>query len=280
MERIADVFTQARRVGVERLDAQLLLSHRLGRPRSWLLAHVDERLDGADAQWLHDALAGRAGGEPLAYLLGEWEFGGRGFTVTPAVLIPRPETELLVEWALQVLAGPLGLLGLPRLADLGTGSGVIAISLAAELARQRRDAIVVASDQSAAALAVATGNAARHGVDVSFSEGDWWVPLAGRRFDLVVSNPPYIARDDPHLTALGAEPLAALASGSDGLDALSIIVSGAPEHLQPHGWLLLEHGHDQGAAVRSLLERTGFIHVETRRDLAGLDRCTGGRLRS
>lgn len=278
MERIAQALEAARRAGVDRLDAQLLLAHRLGRPRAWLAAHDDAALSPQDAAWLGDALARRAAGEPLAYVMGEWEFRGRPYAVTRATLVPRPETELLLDWALELLATALAQRTPLAVADLGTGSGVLAVSLASWLRQSGRAARVAASDTSAEALRVAAANAARHGADIEFLQGDWWTPLAGRRLDLVVSNPPYIAGDDPHLAALSAEPRSALTPEGDGLDALRRIAWGAPGHLAPGGWLALEHGHDQGEAVRALLRAQGFVDVGTRCDLAGLARCTAGRL--
>jgi release factor glutamine methyltransferase len=265
----AEALAQARAAGVERLDAMWLLEHLLGRPRSWLLAHDDEPLPPSAATAWPALLARRAGGEPLAYVVGEREFCDLKLGVTPAVLVPRPETEGLVRWALELAptlpAGPW--------ADLGTGSGAIALALAAAAPRQP----IWASDTSAAALAVARANAARLALAVSLAEGDWWQPLAGRRFALVVSNPPYIAAGDLHLAALQHEPQLALTPGGDGLDALRTIVAGAPPHLLPGAWLLLEHGHDQADAVAALLAAAGFEPAQTRTDLAGLPRCTGAR---
>ncbi len=259
----------ARDLGVDRLDAQWLLSHHLGRPRTWLLAHDDHPLPEALSRRLMADLSHRAQGLPLAYVLGEQAFCGLALKVGPDVLIPRPETEVLVDWALDLLPA-----GLPRqVADLGTGSGAIALALAA----RRPGLRLTATDASAAALTLARANAARLELDVSFLLGHWWQPLAGQRFDLVVSNPPYIAEGDAHLAALGHEPQAALTSGPDGLDALREIIAGARAHLAPGGWLLLEHGHDQGSAVRQALADHGFGRCETRLDLAGLDRCTGGQ---
>ena len=270
VETVGQALAQARALGLDRLDAQLLLAHRLGRSRSWLLAHDDAPLAPPDAQACRQLFERRAAGEPLAYLVGEREFHGLGFAVSPAVLVPRPDTELLVDWALESLAGELAA---PRVLDLGTGSGAIAVTVA----HRRPAATLTATDIDAAALAVARANAARHRVDVEFLQTGWWQGLAGRQFDLVLSNPPYIAGDDPHLPALRHEPVLALTPGGDGLDALRQIVAGAPAHLAAGGWLLLEHGHDQGAAVRSLLQAAGLVGVQTRRDLAGRERCTGGR---
>lgn len=270
---VGEALALARTLGLDRLDAQLLLAHRLGRPRSWLLAHDDAVLPPPDAQACRQLFERRAAGEPLAYLVGEREFHGLDFAVSPAVLVPRPDTELLVDWALEVLQtlppGPAA----PRVLDLGTGSGAIAVSLA----HRWPAAQLTATDIDAAALAVARANAARHRVAVEFVQTGWWQGLAGRSFDLVVSNPPYIAGDDPHLPDLRHEPLLALTPGGDGLDALRRIAAGVSQHLAAGGWLLLEHGHDQGAAVRSLLQRAGLAAVQTRRDLAGHERCSGGR---
>lgn len=265
--RVADALARAREAGVARLDAQLLLAHHLKRDRAWLLAHDDAPLGDARPAFEAD-LARRAAGVPLAYLVGEREFRGLPLAVSPAVLVPRPETEGLVEWALE-LAAPDA-----TVVDLGTGSGAIALAFAHARPRAR----VAATDASADALAVARGNAQRLGVAVEFLHGDWWQPLAGRRFELVLSNPPYIAGDDPHLAALAHEPRAALTPEGDGLAALRAIVAGAPAHLAPGGWLLLEHGFDQAPAVHALLAAAGFGALATRLDLAGLPRCTGGRL--
>jgi release factor glutamine methyltransferase len=266
---LTDALAKARALGVDRLDAQLLLGHVVQRPRTWLIAHGDDELSAADATAYGRLLERRAEGEPLAYLVGEREFHGLSFAVSPAVLVPRPDTEVLVDWALELMADHPA----PRVLDLGTGSGAIAVTLA----HRHRAAHLLATDCSAEALAVARGNAARHQVKIEFLQANWWEGLAGRRFDGVVSNPPYIAGEDPHLPALRHEPRLALTPGGDGLDALRCIVAGAAAHLVPGGWLLLEHGHDQGPAVRQLLCAAGFAEVETRRDLAGLDRCTGGR---
>lgn len=265
--RVGQALEVARAAGVARLDAQLLLSHLLQRPREWLLAHDEHALDDDQAATLQALLRRRAGGEPLAYLVGEREFCGLALNVTPQVLVPRPETEGLVEWALQLLAGAPS----QTLVDLGTGSGAIALALkkAAPAARAS------ASDASAAALDVARGNARRHGLEIEFACGDWWSPWSGRHFGLAVSNPPYIAGDDGHLAALAHEPRAALTPGGDGLGALRALIAAAPAHLLPGAWLLLEHGHDQADAVQRLLCQAGFVAPQTRADLAGLARCTG-----
>lgn len=266
---ITEALRQARAAGVERLDAQWLLEHLLQRTRSWLLAHDDEALPAEAAAAWPALLARRAAGEPLAYVVGEREFCGLRLRVNPAVLVPRPETELLVHWALELL--PLA--PAPRLVDLGTGSGAIAIALWRSLPGIE----IWATDASAAALDTARANAVRHGAVLRFGLGSWWQAVPAQRFSLVVSNPPYIAEGDPHLAALGHEPQQALTSGADGLDAIREIVAGAPGHLLPGGWLLLEHGHDQASTIAALLGSHGFVAVKTRADLAGLPRCTGAR---
>lgn len=265
----------ARLGGIDaRHEAELLLLHVLERPRSWLFAHATDPLP-ATAQAAFEALlARRAAGEPVAYLTGRRGFWTLDLRVDAATLIPRPETELLVELALERLPPDRPLL----VADLGTGSGAIALALASE----RPLAQVLATDASAGALAMAARNAAHHELrNVRFAEGgqDWYAPLQGARFALIASNPPYIASDDPHLQQgdLRFEPASALASGIDGLDDIRRIVAGAPEHLQPAGWLLIEHGWDQGAAIRSLFDAAGFADVQTQQDLEQRDRVTLGR---
>lgn len=266
----AQMLAAAAAMGIERLDAQLLLLHVLGRPsgdRAWLLAHDTDKLD--DHIWPAFArlCARRVTGEPVAYLVGEKEFHGLGLQVDARVLVPRPDTETLVEWALQCLQGRTA----PTVLDLGTGSGAIALAIG----HARPDARVAAVDRSAAALAVARANAQRLGLAVRFAEADW-LEGADADLDLVVSNPPYVAAGDPHLAALRHEPLGALVSGADGLDDIRRIVEDAPAHLRQGGWLLLEHGYDQAAAVRALLARRGFAEVQSRDDLAGIARCSGG----
>ena len=225
---------------------------------------------GAEAARWRDWLARRAAGEPLAYLFGEKEFYGLALAVSPAVLVPRPETELLVEWAVGLLQGrPAG----AAVVDLGTGSGAIALAV-----KHACPACVVsASDASREALAVAATNGRRLRLEVELVEGDWWQPFAGRRFDVAVANPPYVAAGDPHLQALRHEPSAALSPGADGLAALARIVADAAPHLLPGGWLLLEQGFEQGPAVAALLGDAGFARVATHADLAGLPRTTGGQ---
>jgi release factor glutamine methyltransferase len=258
----------------EAADAELLLAHALGRERAWLYAHGDDEFPESALAPLETLVRRRLAGEPVAYLLGRRGFWRLDLVVGPDTLIPRPETERLVELAVERL--PAGCAA--RLADLGTGSGAIALALALE----RPQARIVATDASAAALALARRNAEALGPGagrVEFRQGDWWTPLAGEAFDLVAANPPYIAEDDPHLARgdLRFEPRAALASGADGLEAIRAIVAGAPAHLRPGGWLLLEHGCEQGAAVRALLARAGLVEVATARDLEGRERVSFGR---
>lgn len=271
MTTIAEALAAARRRGIERLDAQLLLAHQLGRERTWLIAHDDAGLDALAAARFAEALARRAAGEPLAYLVGEKEFHGLRLQVDARVLVPRPDTEVLVDWALELLrAMPLAA---PRVVDLGSGSGAIALAV-----RQAcSSAQVTATDVSAGSLAVASDNARRLGLSLALLQGSWWEPLAGRQFDLALSNPPYIRADDPHLHGLTHEPRGALAAGPSGLEALQAIVEGAAPRLASGAWLLLEHGFDQAPEVRALLERHGFGEVATRSDLAGHPRCSGGR---
>ncbi|CRP67033.1 peptide chain release factor N(5)-glutamine methyltransferase [Stenotrophomonas maltophilia] len=265
----------ARLGGVDaRHEAELLLLHVLERPRSWLFAHATDPLAANDQAAFEALLARRVAGEPVAYLTGCRGFWTLDLEVDPATLIPRPETELLVELALERLPPDQAL----QLADLGTGSGAIALALASERPRAQ----VLATDASPGALAVAARNAARHELDnVRFAEGghDWYAPLQGVRFDLIASNPPYIASNDPHLEQgdLRFEPSTALASGMDGLDDIRRIVEGGQAHLRPGGWLLIEHGWDQGAAIRALFEATGFAEVQTVQDLEQRDRITLGR---
>ena len=270
---VAQAMHEARTLGIDRLDAQMVLGWILGRTRSWLVAHDDAALDRAQADAVRAAFARRAAGEPLAYVIGRKEFHGLTLQVDRDVLVPRPDTEVLVDWALELLAGPLAVRLRPRVVDLGTGSGAIALAVK----QAHPAAALVATDASAAALGVAGANAARLGLELAFALGSWWAALPGERFDLVLGNPPYIAEGDPHLPALRHEPISALTSGGDGLDALREIIAGAGEHLEPGGWLLLEHGHDQAESVHGLLELHGFAEIATRRDLGGQPRCTGGR---
>ena len=259
----------------ERIDLRVLLGHVLERPLAWLLTHQESVLP-EEARARYEALCSRRiAGEPVAYLVGEREFHGLSFEVGAAVLIPRPDTELLVDCALERLPP-----GRPAdVADLGTGSGAIAVTLAC----RRPQLHVVATDTSEAALDIAQRNALRLGAAgrISFRRGDWCEALAGERYALIVSNPPYIAAGDPHLEQgdLRFEPPDALIGGADGLRDLAAIVAAAPRHLQPGGTLLLEHGYDQAEAVRARMEASGFVEVHSRRDLAGIERVTCGRWR-
>ena len=275
MNTLQDALRQAATASLDRLDAQMLLLHALGRSphdRAWLIAHDSDPLPPeAAARWQALQLRRRAG-EPVAYLLGEKEFGGLTLQVDARVLVPRPDTEVLVDWALDALPKPGGAEP-PRLLDLGTGSGAIALTVAA----RRPDAQISATDASADALAVAQANAQRLNLPVRFAQGAWLAAVPGERFDVIASNPPYIAEGDHHLVALSHEPLTALTAGPDGLDDIRQIVAQAPGALRPGGWLLLEHGHDQAAAVRELLGTQGFEEVCSRTDLAGIERCSGGR---
>lgn len=256
-----------------RHEAEQLLLHVIGRDRAWLFAHGDAALADAEVAAFEALLARRIAGEPVAYLVGHRGFWTLDLQVSPATLIPRPETERLVELALERLPADRPL----RIADLGTGTGAIALSLASE----RPQARVVATDVSADALAVARANGVSNAVaNVEFRHGSWWAPLQGERFHLVASNPPYIADGDAHLVQgdLRFEPPTALSSGADGLEAIREIVGDASTHLMPGGWLLLEHGWDQAAATRALMTAAGFVDVATETDLEQRDRVTLGRV--
>ncbi len=259
-------------LGGERGEAEQLLLHLLGKSRSWLIAHADEPLDASTRAAYAELVARRAAGEPLAYIVGRRGFWTLDLEVTPATLIPRADTERLVELALERLPEQAA----ATVLDLGAGSGAIALALASERPRAQ----VTAVEASAETLAVAARNAARLGLArVELRQGSWFEPVAGRRFALVVSNPPYIEAGDPHLSQgdLRYEPAAALASGRDGLDDIRHIVAHAGEHLQPGGWLLFEHGWNQGEAVRVLLRDAGYAEVFTAQDLEQRDRVSGGR---
>jgi release factor glutamine methyltransferase len=269
---------------IGRVDAQVLVAHLLGVNRAYLVANPMRVLTESEDARVDLFVAQRALGHPVAYLVGKREFYSRDFTVGPDVLIPRPETETLVEAALQFLRrpgrrnatmsrGPVSIL------DLGTGSGAIAVTLACELPEAR----IVATDANAAALATAAANAKAHGCEarIEFLRGEWYAGLAGRRFDVIVSNPPYIAARDPHLAAgdLRFEPAQALTDGSaDGLDSLRAIIAGAPRHLNPGGRVLLEHGHEQAGDVARLLAAAGLSGLASIPDLAGIPRVAGGTL--
>lgn len=273
---VASALAAARALGLDRLDAQLLLAAALGRPRSWLPAHPEAPLEPPIAtRYLADS-ARRADGVPVAYLLGHREFHGLDFRITPDVLDPRPDTETLVDWALECLSSPGPLAGRDRpvVLDLGTGSGVIAVSIQHDCPR----ACVTGIDASTAALEVAQDNGARLAPAVRFRRGDWLAGVEPHSVDLIVSNPPYLADQDPHWPGLHHEPRQALAAGPDGLSDLRRIAAAAPGCLRPGGWLLLEHGADQGAAVRTLLQKAGLVQVQTRQDLAGHERCSGAAI--
>ncbi|RZL01988.1 MAG: peptide chain release factor N(5)-glutamine methyltransferase [Rubrivivax sp.] len=269
---VAQALVHAHQLGVDRLDAHLLLCAALQRPRTWLLAHDQAPLSIDAAERFTAWARRRANGEPLAYLLGDKEFYGLTLRVSPDVLIPRPDTETLVEWALErIPAEPTTTVF--EVLDLGTGSGAIALALK----QQRPHAQITAVDASQNALAVAKSNAQRLNLAVENLSGSWFEPVAQRRFDVVVSNPPYIAENDEHMAALGFEPKQALTSGPEGLDDLRLITALAPRHLKAGGWLLLEHGHDQAEPVAALLKHHGFGQITTRFDLGGNPRCTGGQ---
>jgi len=263
-----------RQQSLSRLEARMLLAHAAGRPQEWIVAHGSDEADDDTARIFSALAARRALGEPMAYLVEMREFYSRTFSVSPAVLIPRPETELLVEVALQLLGERRS----PRLLDLGTGSGILAVTLALE----RPDAVVVATDASVEALAVARTNATALGARrIEFRAGDWWQALAptDEAFDLIVSNPPYIAAADPHLDHgdLRFEPRGALTPGAAGDEDIGRIVDGAPAHLAAAGWLAIEHGLEQGAHCRHLLLACDFADVRTHHDLEGRERITCGR---
>jgi release factor glutamine methyltransferase len=254
-------------------DAMALMCHNLKRNRAFVLAHQDDPIDERDLMPYELMVSSRKLGMPVAYLTGKREFYSREFTVTPEVLIPRPETEVLVDQALARLSEAPAQKA-AWILDLGTGCGAIAITLALQ-AR----AHVTAADRSEAALSVARGNAARLGASVDFIQGDWYAALAGKKFDLIVSNPPYVAAGDPHLSRgdLRFEPQTALTDAShDGLFSIRAIIEGAPGHLNPGGWLLFEHGYDQAEACRELLLKRGFENLVSVADLAGIARVAGG----
>lgn len=282
LSSVAQCLCQAHTQGLARVDAQMLLLNALTRPlhdRAWLLAHDTDLLTEAQQHRWDQALQRRLQGEPVAYITGYKDFYGLTLKVDARVLDPRPDTEILVEWALELLPiaqthpataseqRPQAL----RVLDLGTGSGAVALALQ----HQRPAAQVMAVDASADALAVASANAQRLNLPVQCVQSHWMDAVPGQ-FDLIVSNPPYVADNDPHLSALTHEPLQALTSGADGLEDIRQIIAQAPSRLAPGGWLLLEHGWDQAQAVQALLRQGGFEQVQSRQDLAGVDRCTGG----
>ncbi len=258
---------------IDAVDARILLRHVVARDAAYLMAHPEAALSAEDQRTYTVLADRRAQGEPVAYLTGEREFYGRSYKVTPAVLIPRPETELLVDVALERI--PRDSAG--KVLDLGTGSGCVAIAIASERPRVK----VLALDRSSAALVVARRNAAELRVgNVSFLESDWFEALGREHFELIVFNPPYVAHDDPHLKEgdLRFEPRMALAAGADGLECIQRIIRQAPRYLEPGGWLAFEHGHDQAEKARALLETSGYVEVFSVRDLAGIERITAARL--
>jgi len=271
MSSVDAVLRQAR-LCIAAAEARQLLAHQLARPHAWLSAHGEATLSEAQGRQFASLVARRAAGEPIAYLTGVREFYGRSFAVTPEVLIPRPETELLVELGLAHIRG----IDSPQLLDLGCGSGCVAISLALELRR----AAVTAVDISPGALALAGRNAATYAVRLSLVNSDWFAALQGQRFELIVANPPYVAERDAHLNEgdLRFEPKLALCAGADGLAAIRRIVAQAPMHLAPGGALLLEHGYDQADAVRDLFAASGYNEIGQWLDLAGILRVTGGKV--
>ncbi len=270
---IEQALRAAKGLGVDRLDAQVLLGHALGQGRTWVIAHSEYVLTNEEFSTWSTLVARRAAGVPVSYLVGWREFHGLSLRVTPAVLDPRPDTETLVDWGLELLAqgrfGPR-----PQVLDLGTGSGAIALAVKSAYPRCE----VHASDASKAALAVAQDNAQRLGLAVSFHAGSWWSAVPGLQVHLALSNPPYIGGDDPHLEALTHEPHAALVADENGLADLRALIQGAVDHLQDGGWLLMEHGHTQAEAVAAMMRDAGFGQIGHRQDLAGHTRCTGGRL--
>ena len=271
---IRQALASAQTLGLDRLDTQLLLLHVIGKPadaRAWLMAHDDDVLPSQAAELFSSASLRRAAGEPRAYIVGYKEYFGLNFAVDSRVLIPRPDTETLVQWTLDVASN----LDMPQVLDLGTGSGAVAVAVANSL-KCKGEYKVTAIDFSQEALAVASSNASRLDVDVHFVHSSWFDKV-NSCYHVIASNPPYIASDDLHLSALGHEPLNALVAGVDGLDDIRQIVEQAPQYLQPGGWLLLEHGYDQASAVFELLTKRGFKEVQNRRDLAGITRCSGGR---
>ena len=279
MTSVRDVLRDA---GVERLDGQLLLLHAMGVPpneiaarRAWLFAHGEAEVPGEALAQFRQFVQRRADGEPLAYITCHKEFFGLDIGVDARVLVPRPDTELLVQWALDLLGRPKAAADAAPLAvlDLGTGSGAVALAIR----HARPDVQVDAVDASPQALQVAQANAHALGLGIGFLQGCWFAPVTSR-YDCIVSNPPYIADCDPHLTSLRHEPQNALVAGPDGLQDLREIIRSATGHLHPGGWLLVEHGYDQAAEVNALFDLAGFNAISCRRDLSGHERCTGGRV--
>jgi release factor glutamine methyltransferase len=269
---IQNSLLSATQSGLDRLDAQLLLLHALGKSqsdRAWLITHDTESLSEPAALVFQTLCQRRLTGEPLAYIVGSKSFYGLDLLVDKRVLVPRPDTETLVEWA---LACALTSDQKIRLLDMGTGSGAIALAIK----HSRPDWQVTALDASADALAVAQNNAKRLNLNVNFLQSSWFDALSNEKFNIIVSNPPYIVEGDWHMAALAHEPKQALTSGADGLDDIRQIIAQAPPFLTSGGWLLLEHGYDQAGAVRDLLAQRGFVQVQSKLDLAGIERCSGG----
>jgi release factor glutamine methyltransferase len=264
---------RAQKHGMAKVDARILLLHTLNKPTTdmaWLVANDNNPLSTLQADAYSALCARRRAGEPVAYIVGHKEFYGLRLSVDKRVLDPRDDTEVLVDWALELLKDkPVPI----KVLDLGTGSGAIALAIKSKLTHAQ----VHATDASADALAVASANAEALKLPVQFHQGSWLAAVAGQQFDLIVSNPPYIEATDPHLAALTHEPLQALASGADGLDDIRAIIAQAPQHLHVQAWLLLEHGYNQAEAVRALLQTAGFTNVGSRKDLAGIERCSAGQ---
>jgi release factor glutamine methyltransferase len=272
---IRDLLGDAARAGAAPRDAQHWLAHLLGQPRHWLLSHDGDAVSPEVQVRFAEGCAQLASGMPLAYLTGCREFHGLMLQVQPGVLVPRPDTETLVDGALKRLKAISAAQSQPAVLDLGTGTGAVALAI-----KHRWPAAqVTAIDLDAQAVLLARRNGERLGLGIEVLQGDWFAPVAGRRFELIVSNPPYIAAGDPHLAALTHEPRSALVGGTDGLQALAHLVSAAPAHLAAGGWLLLEHGWDQGDPVARMLADAGLADAHSERDLAGHRRCSGGRWR-
>ena len=270
LRTISQALDTAQKQGLDRLDTHLLLLHALGKPetdRAWLLANDDNALPSQVTDAFDAFSQRRAAGEPLAYIVGYKEFFGLRFSVNARVLVPRPDTETLVQWALHASKS----FATPNILDLGTGSGAVAIAVAHTL-----NCKVTATDFSLPALSVASDNAEQIGANVEFLHCNWLAQVSGH-YHVIASNPPYIESNDLHLNDLAYEPLSALAAGADGLSDIRQIIQAAPEHLHPGGWLLLEHGYNQASAVCSLLIERGFVQVQSRCDLAGVARCSGGQ---
>ncbi len=273
MNSVRDTLLALQKSGLDRIDAQMLVllaMQRAPHDRAWLMAHDADALSDNAAACLQALVQRRQSGEPMAYLRGDQEFFGLQLHVDARVLVPRPDTETLVNWALDLVETRSHS---THVLDLGTGSGAIALAIAAH----RPLALVIATDASEEALAVARSNAQRLQLNVHFHAGSWLEAVPGQRFDVIVTNPPYIAEHDPHLAALRHEPFSALTAGADGLDDIRTIIKNAPDAMAPGGWLLIEHGFDQAVAVRALLQNAGFKQVSSRTDLAAIERCSGGQ---